>query len=72
MYKSVNFNLRISPTLDQMIKDALKNKVYWNRNAFIGQILENILTSCSPKQISEILWWNRCSNKKMKITIEFE
>ena len=72
MTKSVNFNLRISPTLDVMIKDALASRPYWNRNALIAQILENVLACCSPKDLSEMLWWNRISTKKMKITISFE
>lgn len=72
MTKSTNFNLRISPTLDVMIKNVLSNHPHWNRNALINKILENVLACCSPKDISEILWWSRCSFKKMKITISFE
>lgn len=72
MAKSINFNLRISPTLDVMIKDALASRPYWNRNALIDKLLENVLACCSPKDLSEILWWSRMSTKRMKITISFE
>lgn len=70
MEKTKVISVRLSESLLAKLDEKAAWFRYWKRNAFINQVLENVLEGADDKSIQLLLRHWRLSDKKLKVTVE--
>lgn len=72
MEKSKVISLRVSESLEDLLKKELEHYDWWNRNSFICRLLENLLLHCDRADLIKILNHYKWSVTKLNISVTEE
>ena len=70
MEKTKVISVRLSESLLAKLDQKALRFRYWRRNAFIAQVLENVLEGADENSIMLLLRHWRLSDRKLKVTVE--